>query len=114
MMTLGLTVAFAFAAALAARFLVIEPRGAELMCSAVAAPAWCPLRIALVPVFTFQIFGLASLASGLLAVWRQHPAWGVAALVLGAFGMVLYNVELASVGTILGLIAVTRQPRGAC
>ena len=59
----------------------------------------CPLRTALVPVFTFQGFGLASLAAGLLAMRGGSAAWGVAALLFGAAGMVLYNVEAASVGT---------------
>lgn len=109
MVVLG--VAAAFALALAARFLIVEPRGAELMCGALDAPGWCPLRKALVPVFTFQGFGAASLLAGAFAVWRWSGAAGVAALVFGAAGMVLYNVEMGSVGTLLGLIALTRAPR---
>jgi len=108
-----LAVAAAFALALLARFQLVEPRGAELICSGLNPPGWCPLRTALVPVFTFQGFGLASLAAGLLAMRGGSAAWGVAALLFGAAGMVLYNVEAASVGTILGLIAVTREPRAA-
>ena len=110
---LGVAIALVFAAALAARFFVVEPRGAELVCSGLDAPAWCPIRTALVPVFTFQVFGLVSLLAGAFAVLRRSAAWGAAALLFGAAGMVLYNVEMASVGTILGLIAVTRLPRAA-
>lgn len=113
MVMLGVAVALVFAAALAARFFVIEPRGAELVCSGLDAPGWCPIRKALVPVFTFQIFGLVSLLAGTFAVLRRNPGSGVAALLCGAAGMVLYNVEMASVGAILGLIAVTRLPRAA-
>jgi len=110
---LGVAIALVFAAALAARFYVIEPRGAELVCSGLDAPGWCPIRTALVPVFGFQVFGVVSLIAGAVAVLRRRAAWGVLALVFGAAGMVLYNVEMASVGTILGLIAVTRLPRVA-
>ncbi len=113
MVMVGVAIALAFAAALAARFFVVEPRGAELVCSGLDAPGWCPIRKALVPVFTFQLFGLVSMLAGAFAVWRGRAAWGVAALLFGAAGMVLYNVEMASVGTILGVIAVTRLPRVA-
>jgi len=106
---LAAAVAAALAAALAARFLMIEPRGAELMCSMQGAAAWCPLRAALVPVFDYQGFGIASLAFGLFAAWKRRPAWGVPALLLGAVGLVLFNVELAAAGTVLGLIAVMRE-----
>lgn len=111
MVVLG--VAAAFAVALAARFLLVEPRNAQLVCSALDAPGWCPLRRVLVPVFTFQGFGILSLLAGGYAVLRWNGAAGVAALVLGAIGMVLYNVEFASAGAILGLIALTREPRAA-
>jgi len=113
MVMVGVAVALVFAAALAARFFVIEPRGAELVCSGLDAPGWCPIRKALVPVFGFQVFGVVSLLAGAFAVLRRRAAWGIAALLFGAAGMVLYNVELASVGTILGLVAVTRLPRAA-
>jgi len=103
------TVVVAFTAALAARFWMIEPRGAELMCSMSGAAAWCPLRAALIPVFDYQGFGLASLATGLFAAILCRPAWGVPAVAFGAMGLVLYNVELAAVGIILGLIAVFRN-----
>jgi len=102
-------VAAVFAAALWLRFRVVEPRGAELMCTLAGAPGWCSLRKALVPVFTFQGFGVLSLLCGLFAAWKHRPAWGVPAVLLGSAGMVLYNVELASVGLILGLIALTRK-----
>ncbi len=106
-------VAAVFAAALWLRFRVVEPRGAELMCTLADAPGWCPLRKALVPVFTFQAFGVLSLASGLLAAVKRRPAWGIPAVLLGSAGMVLYNVELGSVGLILGLIALTREERAS-
>lgn len=113
MVMLGVAVALVFAIALAARFFVVEPRAAQLVCSGVDGPAWCPIRKVLVPVYTFQVFGVISMLAGVFAVLRWRTAWGVAALLIGAAGMVLYNVEMASVGTILGLIAVTRLPRAA-
>jgi len=106
---LAAAVAVALGAAMAARILMIEPRGAELMCSMQGAAAWCPLRAALVPVFDYQGFGLVSLAAGLFAAWKHRPAWGVTALLFGAVGLVLFNVELAAAGVVLGLIAVMRQ-----
>lgn len=111
MVVLG--VAAAFAIALLARFLLIEPRNSQLVCSALDGPAWCPLRRALVPFYTFQGFGILSFAAGLFAAWRWNGAAAVAALMLGAVGLVLYNVELAAAGLILGLITLTREPRAA-
>lgn len=109
----ALGVAAAFAVALAARFLLIEPRNSQLVCSLADAPGWCPLRWALVPFYTFGGFGILSLAAGLYALWRGHAKAATAALMLGAAGLVLYNVELASAGAILGLVVLTRAPRAA-
>ncbi|MBN2751503.1 MAG: hypothetical protein JXQ84_02230 [Rhodospirillaceae bacterium] len=106
---LAVAVTTALCLALAARFWMIEPRGAELMCSSAGAASWCTIRGALVPIFTYQGFGGISLATGLFAAWKHRPAWGVLALLSGAAGMVLFNVELAAVGTVLGLIAVMRE-----
>lgn len=106
-------VAAVFAAALAARFLMIEPRNSELVCASGAGPAWCLLRRALVPVFTWQAFGGISMMFGLFGAARRRPAWGMVAMLFGAAGLVLYNVELASFGFILGLIAFVRRPADA-
>lgn len=113
MVMLGVAVAVVFAVALAARFFVVEPRAAQLVCSGLDGPAWCPIRKVLVPVYTFQVFGIVSMLAGGFAALRSRTAWGVAALLVGAAGMVLYNVEMASIGAILGLITITRLPRAA-
>jgi len=109
MIALAAAVAAVFALALAARFGMMEPRGAGLLCRSAAAPGWCTLRGLLLPLFTVQAFGIASLAAGAFAAVRFRRGWAVPALLFGAAGMVLYNVEAASLGTILGLIALFRE-----
>ncbi|GAA0600153.1 hypothetical protein [Caenispirillum bisanense] len=109
LMKVAAAVAAVLAVALLARFLMVEPRGASLMCASEQAAWWCPLRSALVPVFQWYVFGIVSVVAGLVGLVFGGRAWGVAALCAGAAGLVLYNAEPAAVGFVLGLIVVTRQ-----
>lgn len=109
LMKVAAALAAVFGVALAARFLMVEPRGASLMCESAQAEWWCPLRGALVPVFQWYVFGIVSVVAGLVGLIFGGRAWGVAALLAGAAGLVLYNAEPAAVGFVLGLIVVTRK-----
>lgn len=109
LMKLAAALAVAFAAALAARFLMVEPRGAALMCASEQAQWWCPLRGALVPVMQYYVFGVVSVVTGLVGLVFGGRAWGAAALLTGAVGLVFYNAEPAAVGFVLGLIVVMRK-----
>lgn len=109
LMKIAAAVAVVLALALAARFLMVEPRGASLMCASDQAAWWCPLRSGLVVVFQWWVFGVVSVVAGLVGLIFGGRGWGVAALLAGAAGLVLYNAEPAAVGFVLGLIVVMRK-----
>lgn len=96
------------AAALAVRFIVIEGTAAQA-CIAAAPPSWCAMRHSLVQFFRAEGFGYAALAAGLLAHFGGGRVMAVAALIVGAAGLVLYNTGLASVAVLLGLLRLVRR-----
>lgn len=105
----GLAVAAVLALALAARYGMVEPRGAQLLCAGADAAWWCPLRTLLVGIFQWQTFGVVSVVSGLVGLVFGGRSWGIVALLSGAAGLVLYNAAAAAVGVVVGLIVVTRR-----
>lgn len=113
LIVLALAVAGVLALALAARLLMVEPRGAQLLCAGADPAWWCPLRSVLVEVFQWQVFGVVSLVSGLVGWVFGGRGWGVTALLSGAAGLVLYNVALSAVGVVTGVVVVTRRTEPA-
>jgi hypothetical protein len=76
---------------------------------------WCAVKWLLVQSFVDQRLGWFGFVSGALAfIGRLRPlawaGWG-----LGLAGLVLYNQELAAVGTLLSLLVLMRgSPQGWC
>jgi hypothetical protein len=108
-----LVIASAFAVAALARYLLIEPEGYGFRCAA-GGPWWCLPRAALVLTFHSGVIGWAALVAGACAfAWRYRPA-ALGAAVLGAFGLILYDYDLAAVGFALGVLVLVRPaPRTA-
>lgn len=104
----GVIVALAVvAAALAVRYIVVEGQMAQA-CIALQPPSWCAARNSLVQFFRAEGFGYAALAAGILAhLFGGRPA-ALAALIVGAAGLVLYNTGLASIAMLLGLLRLVR------
>jgi hypothetical protein len=106
---LAVAVAGVLAAALAARYGIIQPRDAAHLCAVGDGPWWCGPRAVLVVLFPWSPFGWVSFGAGGLAILSGWRPAAVAALLVGAAGLVFYDAEPASVGVVLGLIVVTRQ-----
>jgi hypothetical protein len=100
----------AFAAALAARYGLVEPEGYGFRCES-GGPWWCAPRDALIVAFHTKAIGWFALAAGALAFVARHRSLATAACVAGAFGLVLYNYDLAAVGFALGALVLVRRER---
>ena len=98
------------AATVAIRSHVIEPQHLHLECTAHPGTPFCSFRQALIMGFVWNLYSLTSLALGLLAIAvRSRPcAWG--AVVLGIVGALLYRIEFAALGLLLGALAAARPP----
>lgn len=103
---LGLAAAVA-AAAFALRLLLIEPPAFAWACQIAEPPGWCPLRAGAILALRAGLLGVAALAIGLVALFRRHSGAALAAIGLGAAGLVLYAPEPASAGVLLGALALT-------
>lgn len=87
--------------------LVEQPALADL-CTVAAAPAWCPLRQALVLGFLHEAYGVAALAASALALWRRSIVLATLAAALGGFALVLYNFEPGALALLLGCLRLVR------
>ncbi|MFZ4757842.1 MAG: hypothetical protein ACOYLX_06680 [Burkholderiaceae bacterium] len=75
------------------------------MCSSDLA---CALRMALTRLFQNQELGWLAFAAGALATLLRAPRLATFALASGAAGLVLYSVEPAAVGALLGMLVLVR------
>ena len=66
-----MTALIASAAALAARYALIERDDLGPICGAASAPWWCALRMALIQAFLNDVFGRVSVVLAALALWRR-------------------------------------------
>lgn len=100
----------ALAAALAARHLVVEPQTMGILCDNPGGPLWCHGRQGLILLFNKGFFALASVFLAIAAMSTRRHAAGlaVAAVAFGAAGAVLYNLEWAVPGLLLGLLRAAR------
>jgi hypothetical protein len=106
----GAAIALAvLALAMAARFLLIEPRDMGLACVEAERPWWCLPRDLLVLVSVNEVWGLAALGAGIGGLLAR-PRW-IAGLAFGAglAGLVLYNAGTAAAGLLLGIIGLLRR-----
>ena len=113
MVGIMLVAALALLLAVLARLGLVENESLLVACRGLADPACgtaLVAREAVVQSFVGGYLGWVALASaglGLIAHWR-FAAWS--AWILGIAGMVLYNVEPASVAALLALLLLARRP----
>ena len=104
-----LLAAVALSLALLLRVHVIEPPEFAWVCQSATPPWWCPLRAGAILGLRAGIVGFLALACGLLALWRSGRRPALAAIALGAAGLVLYGPEPAAGGALLGALAIVRR-----
>ena len=75
------------------RYGLIEQATLADLCASAQAPMWCPLRQALVVGFLHEAYGVAAIVVTALALLRRARALACLAAMLGAFALLLYNVE---------------------
>lgn len=103
----ALTVAVALGA-LAIRMAAIEPAAIAHACDPAPWQGACALRSAVTRLFLNQELGWLSFAAGALATLVRAPRLATFALASGAAGAVLYSVEPAAVGALLGMLVLAR------
>lgn len=95
----------------------VEPSDVALVCNAVPHPSWCWIRFAILISQHNDLFGVAALIAGGLALIRGGRGPAIAAAALSIAAIVNYNVEMGALGLVFGLIASVRSrsaplPRG--
>jgi hypothetical protein len=99
----------ALGVAVALRFLVVEPPEFAWTCQSLTPPWWCPLRTAAIVALRAGAAGFLALALSLWAIVRRSRPAALAALAVGAAGLVLYVPEPAAGGVLLGALALLRR-----
>jgi hypothetical protein len=101
--SLGLLIAY--------RHWFIEPRAWGATCAAAAPPLICAPRAALLWLQQYGLWGAGGLALGLWAFLGGPFVVAVAAVALGAAGVVNYNATYGMLGAALGAWAWLRRER---
>jgi hypothetical protein len=99
----------ALALALVTRYVWIESTEIGLTCSALPPPWWCEFRYQVIMVHQHDGWGLAALATGILALLTRWYPLALLSLMVGVIGLVLYNTGLAAVGLLAGLFPLIRR-----
>lgn len=94
--------------ALYLRYLVIEQSSVALACQAGLSTWLCLTRRIVVVLFTYNVFGAIALATAVLHLLRPWLPVLLVSLSAAAFGIVLYNVGLASLSIALLIVALAR------
>ncbi|MES1989610.1 MAG: hypothetical protein V4441_01505 [Pseudomonadota bacterium] len=95
-------------AAIALRYLVIEPHDIGFACADTVTPWWCTPRQGVVMMHLWKAWGWLGLGGGVLGLafgWR----WAVwLGYVMSLMGLVLYNADLAAIGLVLTCLRLPR------
>lgn len=104
----------ALVAAMLVRHLVVESQAMGMLCDNPGGPVWCHGRQGVILLFKKDFFAAASVLLAIAALFsRRHAAsLAVAAVAFGAAGAVLYNLEWAVPGLLLGLLRAARLDAG--
>ncbi|MBD8899451.1 hypothetical protein [Rhodanobacter sp. DHG33] len=86
------------------RYGLIEQPALADLCTSTQAPAWCPLRQALVMGFLYEVYGIAAVIVAALSLLRRTRALAWLAAALGAFALQLYNCEPGALALLIGCL----------
>ena len=103
---LGLAV---LGAALFFRYAVIQNTPLGLACEAGDERLICDVRLAMVLLFNWNVFGVVAVFAAAIQFWRSNmTAFGIG-LVFALLGLVLYNTRLAALAVALLVLSLARS-----
>ncbi len=103
--TLGLA---ALALALFFRYAVIQNTPLALSCEAGEESLICHVRLAVILLFMWNVFGVVALVAAAIQLWRPNvTAFGIG-LVFALLGLVLYNTRLSGLALALLVLSLAR------
>jgi len=111
--------AAAYIVGYAVRYRLVEPEAMGAACER-GDPWWCGLRTSFIMFTQWNGFGWAALALVVLAVLAAAAgrpaamrALALASLLIGGFGLILYNATMAAAAVVVALLCLARRQRAA-
>jgi hypothetical protein len=103
----------ALALALFFRYAVIENTPLALSCEAGEGSLTCHVRLAVILLFTWNVFGVVAMVAAAIQTWRPNvTAFGIG-LVFAMLGLGLYNTRLSALAIALLVLSLARPaPEG--
>jgi hypothetical protein len=103
----------ALALALFFRHAVIENTPLALSCEAGEESLTCHVRLAVILLFMWNVFGVVAMVAAAIQLWRPNvTAFGIG-LVFALLGLVLYNTRLSGLALALLVLSLARPaPEG--
>ena len=100
-------------AALFFRYFVIENTPLGLSCEAGGGGFVCAVRLAVILLFTFYVFGFVALIAAAIQLWRPSALAFGTGLSFTLLGLVLYNNRAAALAAVLLVLSLARPaPEG--
>lgn len=101
----------ALAAALYMRYGVIQNTPLGLACEAGVESLICRVRLGVVLMFTYNLFGWAAVIAALIQLWRPSTVTLGIGIVFALLGLVLYNNRASALAAALLLLSLARPAR---
>ncbi len=102
----------ALALALFFRYAVIENTPLALSCEAGEESLTCHVRLAVILLFTWNVFGVVAMVAAAMQIWRPNvTAFGIGLVAM--LGLGLYNTRLSALAIALLVLSLARPaPEG--
>lgn len=90
------------------RYLIIQPHDIGLACAQDTAPWWCQLRLGIILMHAWTIWGYVALGAGLVAL-ATGSLWAIRiGLGFSLMALMLYNADYGAAGLVLSLLRLPR------
>jgi hypothetical protein len=94
------------------RYRLIEQAAVGIACQSGSTSTECSIRSTAILLFEQSVFGLTSVTSALLNLYRPSAVLIALALFTGGIGIVLYNVALSALALTLLILCLARPAPG--
>ncbi|MGV1014183.1 MAG: hypothetical protein ACOYB4_04365 [Methyloceanibacter sp.] len=94
--------------ALLLRYQMIENTQLGLACEAEESDVICNVRLAVILLFTWGVFGAVAAIAASLQFWRPNVTVFGIGLVFALLGLVLYNTRLSALAAVLLVLSLAR------